>query len=759
MEFAFVTKTSREPHPFSADRPIETRDQDKLNRRRFAEELAKAISAWRGEDSLILALYGPWGMGKTSLVNMALDALKDEKGFAPAVLEFNPWQWSGHEDLATAFFDQVGRCLGGGPKASEEDRQRSKLWAKYAAAFKTSSRVISSARTLVSLAAGALLGLGIAGSAGPGATWFRALSLLVAVLGGLALGAGQVESAVGSVADFFARRSTLSDQTLAELKRVVHDSLATRLRPVVIVMDDVDRLTPDEMGRLFQLVKANADFPNLVYLLAFDRDAVARGISKVLEVSGNDYLEKIIQIGLDTPRTERRQLEAILLEGVDAMRAQKPVNALFSDQRFVELYASGIDRYLQTPRDVKRFLSTLHFMAGVHLRGDSFNVNPIDLIGIETLRVFEPSVFAALDGAKEVLTGASGGSDRDRASASQRVTAIIDRADDNRRALAEGIIRTLFPTAAWAIGGVNVVGAGQRWQRERRVCDPDTFPRYFTFSVPVEDVSEDEVDGVLQSLEAGREAAVERMRSLAGRGIMSVLLSKLRADPSRVPTSRIPGLLAALFDLSEDLSDQSDPLRGLVSDSLAAVFLVSDLLATLPEEQRLPTLREAIVETEGVHLPVYFVSLDLHRHERSSDPTLPLEELEALRVLVLEKLRAFVAAGGIASSRHASQLLYRLKDWGSDDEAANAAYLAAQTPQGLLAIAKSFRTHRYSDGRPDAFALDQIEPLLNLEDSAARASVWLEAGGLSDDESEVLRALAAAVPLYRAGRYGRLFED
>jgi len=63
-------------HLFSADRPIRSRDEDQLYRRKFAEELASAVRRWKGKDSLVIALYGPWGSGKSSIKNMVIDALR-----------------------------------------------------------------------------------------------------------------------------------------------------------------------------------------------------------------------------------------------------------------------------------------------------------------------------------------------------------------------------------------------------------------------------------------------------------------------------------------------------------------------------------------------------------------------------------------------------------------------------------------------------------------------------------------------------------
>lgn len=102
---------SDEPaHPFSADRPIASRRDDLLGRADFAESFAKAIEGWRHRDSLVVALYGAWGSGKTSLKNMTLDFLKG--GDAIDIIEFSPWEWASQEQIAEAFFDQIGGALG-----------------------------------------------------------------------------------------------------------------------------------------------------------------------------------------------------------------------------------------------------------------------------------------------------------------------------------------------------------------------------------------------------------------------------------------------------------------------------------------------------------------------------------------------------------------------------------------------------------------------------------------------------------------------
>jgi predicted KAP-like P-loop ATPase len=53
-------------HPFSADRPIRSKKDELLGRADFAVALADAIRGWRQDESLVVALHGRWGAGKSS---------------------------------------------------------------------------------------------------------------------------------------------------------------------------------------------------------------------------------------------------------------------------------------------------------------------------------------------------------------------------------------------------------------------------------------------------------------------------------------------------------------------------------------------------------------------------------------------------------------------------------------------------------------------------------------------------------------------
>jgi predicted KAP-like P-loop ATPase len=190
-------------------------------------------------------------------------------------------------------------------------------------------------------------------------------------------------------------------------------------------MDDVDRLAPDEIQQLFQLVKANADFPNLVYLLLFQREIVEGSLSAALDLSdvpglsGRDFLGKIVQVGFDVPAIERPRLERVLTSGLDEFLGDERVSERFAREHWAQAFLPGLRHYFANLRDVRRFLGSLSFHIGLFQTDTSFEVNPVDLIALEVLRVFEPDLYHALPGVKELLTQVSeeakvfGGSDAD----------------------------------------------------------------------------------------------------------------------------------------------------------------------------------------------------------------------------------------------------------------------------------------------------------------------------------------------------------
>lgn len=253
---------------YSTDRPIETGEQDLLGRASFSEQLGKAIYEYNGKDGLVIGLFGKWGTGKTSVINMAVNEItelaKDDEN-KPIIMKFAPWNYSDKDNLISMFFQSLKNKIN--VQDNEELKNKvGKALSDYAGAFDALSLV-------------PVIGSGVA-----------------AILKTLAQAKG---AELMECADL--------DMT----RRILEDALIQAEKKIIIVIDDIDRLANSQIRDVFQLVKQVADFPNVIYLLAMDREVVRRALTDVHNIDGNEYLEKIIQVPFELPELKKSKLHNI----------------------------------------------------------------------------------------------------------------------------------------------------------------------------------------------------------------------------------------------------------------------------------------------------------------------------------------------------------------------------------------------------------------------------------------------------------------
>jgi predicted KAP-like P-loop ATPase len=249
-------------------------------------------------------------------------------------------------------------------------------------------------------------GLSLAGTT---TSWVGKAMPWLAIPGGPVIEAvGKSMKAAGTVVKEGSAALTAKNATdlksLREQKQAVTRSLTGLSRPLLVVVDDIDRLTTDEILQVFQLVKANADFPRLIYLLLFEREVVSSALNAVSGNKGGEFLEKIVQVGYHIPHASQASIQKVLFSGLDIHLSHVAVSKRWDKYRWANLYSDGIASYFRNLRHVYRFLASFAFHVRQHQTKTSFEVNPVDLVGLETLRVFEPSVYESLPAAKTILT-------------------------------------------------------------------------------------------------------------------------------------------------------------------------------------------------------------------------------------------------------------------------------------------------------------------------------------------------------------------
>jgi predicted KAP-like P-loop ATPase len=751
---------------FRSDQPIRNAGEDKLNRAGFALHLARAIGQWKGQESLVVALYGSWGIGKSSLKNLVLEQLKTQGGHNPLVADLNVWEFANRDRITATFFDQIGLALGRGDIESGSVRKAAaRRWKAYAA-YLTSARDIvgqlQSAGVGLTFALGiSLFGLSFALSQ----SWIpRALGLA------LVIGAGLLRWSAGfatAVAQGLTARAE-NVRSLREVKESVQADINALGRPLMVVLDDLDRLTPAETIEVLQLVKANADFRGLVYFILCDRPVIEGHIAEALKVSGRDYLEKIVQVAFTVPPLDTEDATRILFEGLNQILDGPGVSKRFDQTRWGNLYQGGLRPYFRNLRDVNRFVSTLGFHVGVFANEGGLEVNPIDLIGLEVLRVFEPEFYGALPEAKDLLTNEdySWGNSRDRSDQRKKsAEALISKASLAQRSSAQEILTQLFPRVQRHFGGTHYApGFEDGWSREGRVCVPELFDRYFAFTIPAGDIAQSTIDRLV-TLAGDRAGLTAELEGLAKQDLLTVALSRLEAYKEQLPLEASLPLITSLFDIGDALPRRT----GFMFENSGAVSATRVILWHLRREPSVETrfsvLTQAIKDTTGFFLPLDFVATlaqaaaKKEEAPKSLDDTLVDEgSIESLKKQCLHLLGVASADGRLAGSPELLMLLYLWRNWAGEDAPKAFCASLCQSPDGAMQMVRAFEQTMTSQSISDRVAkqtwyirLGNIERFADPAE-LEKALTQIDSATLSETDRRAFDNFAAAMQRRREGK-------
>lgn len=684
----------------------------------FAKTLADSIRKIKAPEGTVIALNGPWGSGKSSVVNLIQFHLKDAVASGEiVVVNFACWWFRGEEALALAFF----RELYAGLSPSLGDKFK-KVLPKIGARLLRAGSVVS-------------VGADLAGAGG---------------LGSLAAGT------MSWLSDLIH-----SDETVEKLHEELSNVLSDQKKRFVIIVDDIDRLSPDEALLIFRLVKSIGRLPNVIYLLAFDRHLAEAIVSERYPSEGPHYLEKIIQAGFDIPQPRQFDLNQELLRQIDAICGSPPQDRLV---RFMNVFYDVIIPEIHTPRDLIRLTNAL----SVTWPAVGSEVDRADFVAMETLRLFKPGIHRAIRASKEHICGtnpAYGGQGRNQKTEMDELLLGSVKPKDHDRT--RRALMRLFPRLESVWNNLSYgADSAQLWTRDRLVCSKEHFDSYFRFSVGEDVVPRIEIEALIARA-SDREFIKQKFREAVqvvrkdGKTKAMLLLDELNLHAEAVADKDVAPLLAAIFEVADEINVESDKAGAfnIGDNQLRIHWLLRRLtLDRLDLDTRTKLFVTASKSAALGWLIDFAQSAYRMHHPGDNKPARPEHErltteadAEVLRLNALERLRAASKTGELIGSRALPYLLFMWRDFAKDDGAEVKAWTADKMKDdvAIASFAKAFTSYSWSQsmgmaGLGDAVATRNIQANVDsldqiLDKATLRARVEEVAGkGLTGDQGSAV---------------------
>lgn len=356
------------------DEPITSPGKDLYHYDSLAHEIARCISAADASNSsFTISINGIWGSGKTSLINLienCIDKDSNNNVNAPTFVRFNPWHFEFQEQLLTGFFQLLKEALLGRTDWLK-DTERKAL-----------GETLSRYSTSISF---------------PSVT--EVASLLAGPLQGIIAGKNIFSKIIVKILSAVVGKHLTDSISLDKMKATIDGYLRKRETNIVVVIDDIDRLSDSEICLIFKLVTLTAAFPHIVYLLAFDRGVVEKALCNIQRDDGAGYLDKIIQLSIEMPRLLSSDVSQQINAIASDLQERSPFS--FEDQAHLSNVLTRIvSPLICAPRDICRIKNCAETNFA-RLHGD---ICVADLIALSTIQTLLPDIYSWIwDNARAIL--------------------------------------------------------------------------------------------------------------------------------------------------------------------------------------------------------------------------------------------------------------------------------------------------------------------------------------------------------------------
>ena len=278
---------------------------DKLSREEPVAVLTNIICSVTGP--CVMSVDAPWGAGKTTFLRMWEQHLRNQE---VPVVSFNAWDTDFSGDPFIALSEEISAELE--QFKSKSDEIASKI-----------NRVYAVGKEVIKRSIPGLIRLGTSGIVD--------INPIVEEFSKAAL------SQMGEPGDDRSSSYREAKESLGNFRSALED-MATSLaetnsgRPLVVVIDELDRCRPSYAVELLEAAKHLFAVDHVVFVLAVNRDQLAHSIRALygVEFDALGYLRRFFEIDFNLPQADREPF-------IDSMLDASGVTAYFSSKSGIQL--------------------------------------------------------------------------------------------------------------------------------------------------------------------------------------------------------------------------------------------------------------------------------------------------------------------------------------------------------------------------------------------------------------------------------------
>lgn len=575
---------------FSSDKPVSTSQDDQFQRYGFAKRIAEIITNRENKECIVVGIYGSWGEGKTSVLNF----IENELGNSENVIsfKFNPWRYNDENALLLQFFKSLGYVLENKLKNSTE--KIGELLKKYG----------------------------------------DSLSFNIPVIGNISGAAKALGSALDKV-------------DIETLKDRIENVLVTTNKKVVVFIDDIDRLDKQEIYSILRLVKLNADFSNIVYVLSFDELMVSHAIGEKYgdgsAISGQNFLEKIIQIPLRLPVAQIDALNKFCYKFVDATYISNKLQLDDSElKRFGFQFTNNVLPMLTTPRLAVRYGNSISFSIPL-LNGE---VNIVDLLLIEAVKIFYPEFYDFIKYNPDFFIGSysirySGSNDQEKRNFfKEKFEKLGINLSRKQKECIEDLLQELFPVlkevfSNYSYGNSRAIN----WNKYKNIASANYFNRYFSYTTINGEISDVEFDDFLANVESNTIKEISsRIKYFVSSSTPQTFLHKLRIWEEDFSWEVGKKLVKAISSISE-IFPKNEHLFMMMFEhpnGQAAIFIKQILKKHNNKQENLKLVKYLIGHSKHFDF-VYTIYYWIRPDPEQNDNIFTLEDFNTIRKYLVDR--------------------------------------------------------------------------------------------------------------------------